>query len=322
MSKEQYRPGDAPHNRRLLSEGTLSVARYEEDGSATWLPLVFGEGPLTPANGFHSQADVVIDARLAADLLRAPMDRPEDVQPSSTREKVWVVLTNNDKRRPEQVDRANPRPENEFGHIIEMTPPDGDHAAHVFRWDVLIRCGDPRVAAVEAVWHRDERARLVCLTRQLRGRCAGPPVGDDRSGEELGQVRQGRWPLRGRDRWRKAGPVAPLLPRARRRRTVRSLLHARRRDCVPRRSASWNRWGEGLEAVRAQLDLRGSGDAVAGFPADMPPRPAVVAVRKRGEARSRCDRFAAGSDRRRLAARVGSGRMEIDSFVPHRVSAV
>ena len=71
------------------------------------------------------------------------MDRPEDVQPSSTREKVWVVLTNNDKRRPEQVDRANPRPENEFGHIIEMTPPDGDHAAHVFRWDVLIRCGDP-----------------------------------------------------------------------------------------------------------------------------------------------------------------------------------
>ena len=154
VSKEQYRPGDAPHNRRLLSEGTLSVARYEEDGSATWLPLVFGEGPLTPANGFHSQADVVIDARLAADLLRAtPMDRPEDVQPSPTGEKVWVVLTNNDKRRPEQVDRANPRPENEFGHIIEMTPPDGDHAARVFRWDVLIRCGDPRVAAVGAVWH-------------------------------------------------------------------------------------------------------------------------------------------------------------------------
>ena len=53
---------------------------------------------------------MLIDARIAADLLKAtPMDRPEDVQPHPTNGKVYIMLTNNDRRRPEQVDRANPR---------------------------------------------------------------------------------------------------------------------------------------------------------------------------------------------------------------------
>ena len=68
------------------------------------------------------------------------------------------MLTNNDKRRSEQLNNANPRAENVFGHIIEMTSPDGDHAASAFRWDVLIRCGDPRIAAVGALWHPDTSA--------------------------------------------------------------------------------------------------------------------------------------------------------------------
>jgi secreted PhoX family phosphatase len=154
VSSDRIKSGDRTHNMRLLSEGTLSVARYNEDGTVTWLPLVFGEDPLTPANGFNSQADVVIDARLAADVLKAtPMDRPEDVQPHPSSGKVFVLLTNNAQRRPERVDRANPRPENHFGHVIEMTAPDGDHAAQTFRWDILIKCGDPRIAPVGAQWH-------------------------------------------------------------------------------------------------------------------------------------------------------------------------
>jgi uncharacterized protein len=154
VSREVYRPDDRAHNMRLLSDGVLSVARYNDDGSVNWLPLVHGQGPLTAANGFTSQADVVIDARLAASLLGAtPMDRPEDVQPNPRTNSVYVILTNNEKRRPEDTNKANPRPENQFGHIIEMTPPDGDHAADRFTWDVLIKCGDPRVAEVGALYN-------------------------------------------------------------------------------------------------------------------------------------------------------------------------
>jgi hypothetical protein len=154
VSKERYQPSDRRHNMRLLSEGTLSVARFEEGGDVVWLPLVFGEGPLTAANGFRSQADVVIEARRAADLLKAtPMDRPEDVQPSPKTGKVYVLLTNNERRKASQIDGANPRAENLFGHIVEMTPPGGDHAAERYRWEMLIRCGDPAVAAVGALWN-------------------------------------------------------------------------------------------------------------------------------------------------------------------------
>jgi len=81
------------------------------------------------------------------------MDRPEDVQPQPFSGRVYVLLTNNAQRRPEQVDKANPRPVNDFGHIIEMTAPDGDHAAETFTWDILIKCGDPRIAEVGALWN-------------------------------------------------------------------------------------------------------------------------------------------------------------------------
>jgi len=153
VSAGRYEPGNRTANLKLLSEGTLSVARFNDDGTVDWLPLIFGEGALTPENSFESQADVMIDARLAADLLGAtPMDRPEDVQPNAATGKVYVMLTNNARRKSDQLNAANPRPENSFGHIIEMTAPGGDHAAGRFVWNILIKCGDPEVAEVGALW--------------------------------------------------------------------------------------------------------------------------------------------------------------------------
>lgn len=144
VSDDAWNPIKRGMGQGLLDNGTLYVAVFNDDGSGDWLPLRYGEGPLTEENGFTSQGDVLIKTRLAGDALGATkMDRPEDIQQNPINKKVYVALTNNTARTAEDADTANPRAENAYGHIIELTEDGDDSAAEAFTWDIFLLCGDP-----------------------------------------------------------------------------------------------------------------------------------------------------------------------------------
>jgi uncharacterized protein len=157
-------------NRDLLDEGTLYVARFDDDatasdnaGTGTWIPLIHDTNGLTAANGFADQAEVLIKARQAADRVGATMmDRPEWVSANPlVAGEVFLTLTNNSRRgtttassnnpdgtttagsaRP-PVDEVNPRAVNNWGHIVKWMEAGGVASATAFTWDLFLIAGNP-----------------------------------------------------------------------------------------------------------------------------------------------------------------------------------
>jgi len=189
VSNRVYDPANPGETDALLDDGTLYVAKINEDSSGEWVPLVYGERPeLTEANDFFSQADVVMRCREAADLVGAtPLDRPEDVAVHPTNGRVYLACTQGvqrglRQRRPERTqdagpqvaqaaqaepaepaelveqepgfpgpDAANPRGPNPYGHILEFTEAEGSAAARRFSWEVFILAGDPGTRGLASV---------------------------------------------------------------------------------------------------------------------------------------------------------------------------
>lgn len=163
-----YNPRVRLANRDLLDFGTLYVAKFNDNGTGEWIPLVYGQRGLTPENGFNSQAEVLVKTREAADRVGATMmDRPEwtAVRPRTggyQEIEVYCTLTNNSRRGTEPpsvnnpdgttpggtarppVDAANPRDNNVYGHIIRWRETGRTVTATSFNWDIFVLAGDKK----------------------------------------------------------------------------------------------------------------------------------------------------------------------------------
>ena len=143
---------------KYLDNGKLYVAKYNADGTGTWIELSLSNAAVAAANyKFADNGDVAMNSRLAADAVGATrMDRPEWCAVSPISGEIYYTLTNNSNRKvsptgsQQAVDAVNPRsyldadtatstsPGNINGHIVRMREANDDGAATSFTWDIYL----------------------------------------------------------------------------------------------------------------------------------------------------------------------------------------
>lgn len=164
VSKAAYKPGRS--DGRILESGTLYVAKFAADGTGTWIALEFGRNGLVEANGFRSQADVLVNTRTAADFVGATrLDRPEWTAVNPFNRNIYLTCTNNSNRgvaANQPVDPANPRARNPDGHVIGWKERGGDYAATRFDWHIVLFGGPTKetitsLGAADATYNGDVR---------------------------------------------------------------------------------------------------------------------------------------------------------------------
>lgn len=123
-----------------LDFGKLYVAKFNANGTGEWLLLEHGSGPLTVANGWADQADVLIRTRQAADAVGATRcHRPEWVAVNETTDDVYVTFTNGTGNGSAVNSNRDPNP---YGHIVRLKETGGDHRLTSFDWSIFLLAGD------------------------------------------------------------------------------------------------------------------------------------------------------------------------------------
>jgi secreted PhoX family phosphatase len=137
---------------KYLNEGTLYVAKFNDDGSGVWIELSLANvTALNPgyAYAFANEADVMVNTRHAATAVGATrMDRPEWGALNPKNGEVYFTMTNNSSRTVANTDGANPRAYadddgrtrsgNPNGHIIRFRELGSAPTATKFTWDIFL----------------------------------------------------------------------------------------------------------------------------------------------------------------------------------------